>query len=505
MLTHRRTTPIAAWLVALLAPLVFTVGPAAADEAPQTQETSRATEPPEPNTVTAYGTAQDHGPAAGFDFASPLVGMAAHPDGGGYWLVAADGGVFSFGGVTFHGSAGDIDLVSPIVGMAAHPEGGGYWLVAADGGVFSFGRARFHGSMGGKPLNQRVVGMAPSTTGDGYWLVAADGGIFSFGDARFHGSAGDIRLVSPIVGMASAPTASGYWLVAADGGVFSYGGAVFVGSEGGNDLPYPIVGMAPGPNGRGYWLAARDGQIYAHGVTDHGSAADHERPQHAPAVGIAAHGPDGYWLVHGGTQVTEVEDRGPAVADLQRRLRDLGYWLGPVDGVFGELTEQAVFAFQKYQGLRVDGRVGPSTSAALRDSTRPRPRSTSGDLLEVDKSRQLLFVVRGGRTLWVFNTSTGTEEPYTYEGQRYLADTPPGRWQVYREVDGYRTSNLGRLYRPKYFHRDGIAVHGYSFVPPYPASHGCVRVTNPAIDFLWAQGLVPIGAGVWVYGESPEV
>ena len=68
--------------------------------------------------------------------------MAATPDGGGYWLVASDGGVFAFGDAAFHGSTGNIKLTKPVVGMAATPDGGGYWLVASDGGVFSFGGTR---------------------------------------------------------------------------------------------------------------------------------------------------------------------------------------------------------------------------------------------------------------------------------------------------------------------------------------------------------------------------
>ncbi|MDA8367272.1 MAG: hypothetical protein M0Z62_10010, partial [Actinomycetota bacterium] len=79
-------------------------------------------------------------------------------------------------------------LNKPVVGMAATPDGGGYWLVAADGGIFSFGDARFHGSTGALVLNQPIVGMAATPDGGGYWLVAADGGIFTFGDAPFKGS-----------------------------------------------------------------------------------------------------------------------------------------------------------------------------------------------------------------------------------------------------------------------------------------------------------------------------
>ena len=164
---------------------------------------------------------------------SRLWGWPALPTGG-YWLVASDGGVFSFGDATFHGSAGAIALNRPIVGMATTPDGGGYWLVASDGGVFSFGDATFYGSAGAIALNRPIVGMATTPDGGGYWLVASDGGVFSFGDATFYGSAGAIALNRPIVGMATTPDGGGYWLVASDGGVFSFGDAPFSGSLGGH-------------------------------------------------------------------------------------------------------------------------------------------------------------------------------------------------------------------------------------------------------------------------------
>ena len=86
--------------------------------------------------------------------------MASTPDGRGYWLVAADGGLFAFGDAGFYGSTGSLVLNEPVVGMASTPDGRGYWLVAADGGLFAFGDAAFYGSMGGSPLNRPVVGMA---------------------------------------------------------------------------------------------------------------------------------------------------------------------------------------------------------------------------------------------------------------------------------------------------------------------------------------------------------
>ena len=132
----------------------------------------------------------------------------------------------------------------PVVGIASTPDGGGYWLVASDGGVFSFGDAFFHGSEGGKVLNAPVVGIGSTPDGDGYWLVAKDGGVFSFGDAVFHGSTGNLRLNAPIVGLTSSSDGGGYWLGAADGGVFSFGDATFYGSAGGSPLSSPAVGIS---------------------------------------------------------------------------------------------------------------------------------------------------------------------------------------------------------------------------------------------------------------------
>ncbi len=189
----------------------------------------------------------------------PIVGTAATPGGNGYWLVASDGGIFSYGGAQFYGSTGGMTLNKPIVGMASTPDGKGYWLVASDGGIFSFGDAAFYGSTGGMALNKPIVGMAPTPDGKGYWLVASDGGIFSFGDAKFYGSTGGMTLTSPIVGIASTGTGAGYWLVASDGGIFSFGDAKFYGSTGGQGI-YNIVGIEA--TNSGYDIAGSDGATY---------------------------------------------------------------------------------------------------------------------------------------------------------------------------------------------------------------------------------------------------
>ena len=185
-----------------------------------------------------------HGSMGGRPLNKPIVGMASTPDGDGYWLVASDGGIFSFGDAAFHGSMGGRPLNKPIVGMASTSDGLGYWMVASDGGIFSFGDAAFHGSMGGRPLNKPIVGMASTSDGLGYWLVASDAGIFNFGDAAFYGSAGSVPLRRPAIGLAATPDGRGYWIAASDGGIFNYGDANFSGSEGAVVLNKPVVGIA---------------------------------------------------------------------------------------------------------------------------------------------------------------------------------------------------------------------------------------------------------------------
>jgi hypothetical protein len=239
--------------------------------------------------IFSFGDASFWGSAGALRLVRPIVGLAATPDRRGYWLVASDGGVFSYGDAGFFGSTGGLHLNRPIVGLASTPDGQGYWLTAADGGVFAFGDAIFAGSTGGLKLNAEVVGIDAGTDAHGYRLVASDGGIFAFGSAPFSGSAGSLRLVRPVVGASTAPGTggSGYWLVASDGGIFAFGGAGFHGSTGGLALQAPIVGMAPTFDGQGYWLAGADAGVFAFGdATFSGSVAG--IPLNAPVVGMAA-------------------------------------------------------------------------------------------------------------------------------------------------------------------------------------------------------------------------
>ncbi len=147
--------------------------------------------------VLNFGQAGAHGSLEGTPLNAPIVGIAATPNGGGYWLVASDGGTPSATPSSMVPPA-PLRLNAPIVGMAATPDGRGYWLVASDGEIFSFGNAVFHSSAGATPPERphRGHGRHPRRRG-GYWLVASDGGIFSFGNAGFHGSTGALTPQRP--------------------------------------------------------------------------------------------------------------------------------------------------------------------------------------------------------------------------------------------------------------------------------------------------------------------
>ena len=236
--------------------------------------------------IFTFGNAGFFGSKGGQPLDKPIVGMSRTPTSNGYWMVASDGGIFAFGGAGFFGSKGGQHLDKPIVGMTPSPSGLGYWMVASDGGIFNFGDAPFKGSTGGQPLNKPIVGMAATPSGQGYWLVASDGGIFAFGDAVFYGSKGGQILDKPIVGMAGTTSGHGYWLVASDGGIFTFGDASFFGSTGGQPLDQPVVGMSPSASGNGYWLVASDGGIFAFGDAGfYGSMGG--QPLDKPVVGMA--------------------------------------------------------------------------------------------------------------------------------------------------------------------------------------------------------------------------
>ncbi|NND75602.1 MAG: murein L,D-transpeptidase [Ilumatobacter sp.] len=199
---------------------------------------------------------------------------------------------------------------------------------------------------------------------------------------------------------------------------------------------------------------------------------------------------------------------GDEAARIQARLIELGFWVSGADGDYGLTTRQAVMAFQKYMGFNdPDGKVDEPTAAALTNmDLRPVSRANSGTLVEIDKGKQLLYFVIDGKTEWVLNASTGNGQSYTEPDQNTPGEiisgvslTPSGLHNVNRErPEGWWEGDLGEIYRPKYF-VGGVAVHGSNSIPNYPASHGCVRVSVPAMDWIWESGIMPMDSPVWVH------
>jgi peptidoglycan hydrolase-like protein with peptidoglycan-binding domain len=179
--------------------------------------------------------------------------------------------------------------------------------------------------------------------------------------------------------------------------------------------------------------------------------------------------------------------RGTHVIYLQQRLTALRYDVGPVDGSFGASTLHGVYAFQKVQGIGVDGVIGPITWSRLASPSVPRARyNHSAASVEVNLTRRVVYLTRSGAVTRILDASPG--KPST--------PTPTGSFSIFRRIDGWRQSPLGLLWRPNYFYR-GYAVHGSTSVPTSAASHGCVRVTVPAMNRLWLK--LFIGERVYVY------
>jgi hypothetical protein len=231
---------------------------------------------------------------------------------------------------------------------------------------------------------------------------------------------------------------------------------------------------------------------------------------------------------------------GDDVEMVQQRLSDLGFDLGPVDGYFGDLTRQAVWAFEKLvMGVprqRATGQVTPEMWDRMQDPIRIEPRRpTQGlaDHTEIYLPEQVMIVFHADEPVLVAHISTGElaegataftpwyetadeycetvtidtddrgnplEEPVEKAicGRSY---TPPGVFEAYKKVEGRRESRLGGMYDPIYINQ-GIAIHGALNVPLEPASHGCIRVSQYLGEGL--QDLIEIGDRVLIWDGVTE-
>jgi len=189
------------------------------------------------------------------------------------------------------------------------------------------------------------------------------------------------------------------------------------------------------------------------------------------------------------------------IRSAQQRLIDLGYWIGDADGRWGEASRFGLIAFQKIEGRPRTGRLTPAELAALSSASRPNPREKGYSHIEVDLTRQVLFVVgENGLVSRILPVSSGNGKLFTVEGYTQPAITPTGRFRVFRKLEGWRKSDLGLLYYPNYI-VGGIAIHGNPEVPVHAASHGCIRI--PMFASVEFSEMTPIGTQVIVYGEGP--
>jgi peptidoglycan hydrolase-like protein with peptidoglycan-binding domain len=222
------------------------------------------------------------------------------------------------------------------------------------------------------------------------------------------------------------------------------------------------------------------------------------------------------------TAALDPGSKGDDVKRLQLRLLDLRFDPGTPDGVFGDLTAMAVWAYKKLvtgAGPGVDAKVTPELWDRMQDPLgwQPQKQGDTQSHLEVFLPQQVAVLVRNGVPSLITHISTGdgkewcnnrrptpdpnappdasapTSSPVKHCG---TSITPAGSYRFQAKRDGWFTGYYGDLYKPTFFN-GGIAVHGFNSVPNRPASHGCVRIPNHIADYF--QSYVRIGDQVFVF------
>ena len=194
-----------------------------------------------------------------------------------------------------------------------------------------------------------------------------------------------------------------------------------------------------------------------------------------------------------GKRLTRADTR-----DAERRLAELGFWTGPIDGLFDPATRSALIAFQKWEGRPITGKLTLEELDAIRTATPPKARDEGYAHVEVDIDRQVLLIVNDDNSVKVLHTSTGSGKPFMDQGQTSVAYTPRGRFVVYDKTFGWEDGVLGSVYYANYI-SGGVAIHGYLSVPTQPASHGCIRI--PMFAAREVSKLMPVGTIVLVYDK----
>jgi peptidoglycan hydrolase-like protein with peptidoglycan-binding domain len=224
---------------------------------------------------------------------------------------------------------------------------------------------------------------------------------------------------------------------------------------------------------------------------------------------------------------------GDEVERLQNRLTELAFNVGPVDGYYGPLTRQAVWAYEKLvMGVprsEATGQVTPAMWDQMQDPFQVAPRRShaGADHVEIYLPEQVMVIFHADQPVLVAHVSSGQQNPdgtpfeytddVTIDTDEYgnpleepvtkpikgLAYTPPGVFQAGREITGERNGPLGTMWDPVYINQ-GIAIHGANNVPLEPASHGCIRVSRHLGPIV--QQLIDKGDNVYIWDgkKQPE-
>jgi peptidoglycan hydrolase-like protein with peptidoglycan-binding domain len=184
--------------------------------------------------------------------------------------------------------------------------------------------------------------------------------------------------------------------------------------------------------------------------------------------------------------------------EAERRLSDLGYWTGAIDGRFDPASQSALIAFQKWEGRPITGQLTLDELEGIRTSAAPKARDLGYAHVEVDLDRQVLMLVNDNDGVRVLPISSGNDRLFVDEGQNSTAYTPRGRFIVYDKEVGWHTGSLGSVYYANFI-SGGVAIHGSRSVPTQPASHGCIRV--PMFAAREVSKLLTLGTIVLVYDK----
>jgi peptidoglycan hydrolase-like protein with peptidoglycan-binding domain len=204
---------------------------------------------------------------------------------------------------------------------------------------------------------------------------------------------------------------------------------------------------------------------------------------------------------------------GAAVRSVQRRLNQLHYYAGKVDGQYGQDTAEAVWAFKEAQGLPMNAATNTLVTYKFRhDLIHPRmpkvlvPKG-GRNRIEINQNDELLVLYRANKVRLILHVSSGGGYHFCdpHGGACSTAITPDGNYKALSFYHGWETVPLGKMYNPVFFIGTAYAIHGDVPVPWYPASHGCVRIWMDAAG--WFHKDVTIGGRhatrIYIRGKAP--